>query len=319
MVYTLSVVTTGGDDECAGSSYVSSVVGYKANYSGMAAPVVTITSPNTEDVYSALATDSSGNIYVLSTSIVFTAPEQLCEVVPGSGKVLVFAPPASGSVTATPIRTIRVGENQNFLAVDGPGNVYVTGFTTGGILEFPTGANGNVAPIRTINLANGTVGPIAVDGSGNIAYESFVSPSAGVLQAIIKVFTPDQSGNAIPARTITSGLVDTSGLSLDSAGNIYVRMIDRPSGNNESILEFSGGANGNSKGTPINSISIAAQPNQQFEALTLDAVGNLYVLDVPEGGAMGASVLLRYSAGATGSASPTIETLSVSGAGIAVH
>jgi hypothetical protein len=88
--------------------------------------------------------------------------------------------------------------------------------------------SGHVAPIRTINLPSqaevvdaqvGYPEGLAVDGSGNIVFaESNSQPVSGVVNAeseLIEVFTPEQTGNATPARTISgppSQLTRISGL-----------------------------------------------------------------------------------------------------------
>lgn len=332
----------GGSDECS-ASYVSSVIGYPANTSGTVAPTVTITSTNTVDAYAGMATDSSGNIYVSSAGLQYAGGEQSCTVIPGSEKVMVFAPPASGAVAANPIRTISIGvPPTNFLAVDSAGNIYTT--TAGAILEFAAGAGGNAVPLRTIKLpipektlalqGNATPEGLAVDSNGNIV----IALSAGTTCCAagtsvpagpdtIEVFTPTQSGNATPARTIAatqdSQNLQISGLGLDPAGNIYASTSAYYPAlvSNElppAILEFAGGATGGS--TPIGTISgdntqLAVVGGRAFtgypgsSCLTLDAAGNIYYVT---------SSLLRFEAGATGNATPSVEMFP-DACSIAVH
>src|SRR5271170_176641 len=120
--YSVASNITGGAP--CGTSSISQVLGFPTEESGVATPALTITSPNTVDRYGLVATDAAGNIYVFSSN---TA--QACGEVPGSAKILVFAPATSGTTTANPIRTITGPVAQldgaGLMAVDGPGNIYL--------------------------------------------------------------------------------------------------------------------------------------------------------------------------------------------------
>jgi hypothetical protein len=333
-----------GDAPC-GTSSVAQVLGFPAVESGAATPVLTITSPNTVDRYGLLATDAAGNIYVESVAIT-----QECDEVVGSEKILVFAPATSGNFTSAPIRTIAgpatqlVGMVQ--MAVDGPGNIYLWVYgndddmqTPSALVEFAAGANGNVAPVRTITMPSvdqlrstqvGVPEGLAVDGSGNIilAASSAATVSGGVQSEsdMIEVFTPGQSGNVTPARTISgpaSQLTQISGLAADGTGNIYVEMSDYGTGLNPAILEFEGGADATASAAPIKQISGAHTTLSRFNGngLTADRVGNIYVLDYtfPSGMTTDPYYILRFGAGSSGDVPPVAALLSVGLAGATTH
>jgi hypothetical protein len=340
--YTVSDNITGGAP--CGTSAVSKVIGYPATASGPSNPTLTITSPNTADRYSGPAIDAAGNIYVYSVSVT-----QECDEVVGSEKIQVFAPAASGTFAAAPIRTITGPATQLFgvgpMTVDGAGNIYLwesqgafapTAPST--IVEFAAGANGNVAPMRTIDVAqypssdgSGYPAGLAVDGSGNIVFAvsnpQTVSGGVNSESDTIEVFAPGQTGDATPARTISgplSQLTQISGLGVDGAGNIYVEMSTVVTGADPTILEFAGGVNSMAAVAPINRISGSQTMFSRFllNSLTVDGPGNIYVLTYTfpyTGTGTDPYYMLRFGVGATGNAVPTAALLSVTGVGIATH
>jgi sugar lactone lactonase YvrE len=104
----------------------------------------------------------------------------------GANSITVFAPGASGNVA--PIEDIS-GSNTDFgnpddLAVDAKGNMYVTDEDSSvgpAVLEFASGANGNVAPIATIAGSSTTfVGPegVAVAGPPGTVSASLTSSAS---------------------------------------------------------------------------------------------------------------------------------------------
>jgi hypothetical protein len=290
-------------------------------------PTLTINSTDPAQEYGGLGTDAAGNIYVLA------ADYDSYEEIPGTAKILVFAPATSGTMTANPIRTIA-GPAANLdsatrLAVDAAGNIYLWEFgsdsvvppvTPTTIVEFSAGASGNVAPIRTIDVAqfpnmngdNGFPAGLAVDAAGNIVFAVSNAPTdtnPGQTESDqIEIFTPRQSGNATPARTISgpqSQLTQIAGLALDPKGNIYVEMVDYSTNNNPAILQFTGGADPTTSSAPVTAIAGSATMLDRFylESLAVDAAGNTYALDYTFPGET-MSYLLRFAPGATGNAVP---------------
>jgi len=150
-----------------------------------------------------LAADASGNIYVSES---------------GTG-VAVFSASASGSVA--PARFISGALTTLVdpfkLAIDGAGNLYVMNFIATGqldILVFAPAANGNVAPIRTLNVNE--LG-FTVNSAGSV----YAATQSGV-----EVFAPGASGTPVPTQTITNQAtgeaVLTGGIGVDSVGNVFL-------------------------------------------------------------------------------------------------
>lgn len=288
-------------------------------------PILTINSTDPAQGYEGLATDSGGNIYVLAADY-----DSTFERIPGTAKILVFAPATSGTMTANPIRTIA-GPAANLdqadrIAVDTAGNIYLWEEGSDGlpperstIVEFAAGASGNVAPIRTIDVAqfpsdNGSGYPagLAVDAAGNIVFAVSNAPTdtnPGQTESDqIQIFTPGQSGSATPARTISgpqSQLTQIASLALDPKGNIYVEIVDYSTNDNPAILQFTGGADPTTSSAPVTAIAGSKTMLCRFflDSLAVDAAGNTYVLDYTFPGVT-TNYLLRFAPGATGNVAP---------------
>lgn len=167
---------------------------------GDAKPIGTIQSPQSGFVgTNQLRLDSASNMYLAA-----------------GDKIFVFAAGRYGT-NVRPLRVIsgnRSGLNEWFaqgIALGRDGTIYTTAYyavvsgnlplLTGEVLVFAPGANGNVAPIRTIrgpatNLFN--PGGIAVCSDGLL----YVANKRGTRNASIEVFSPYSSGNARPLRSL---------------------------------------------------------------------------------------------------------------------
>jgi sugar lactone lactonase YvrE len=102
----------------------------------------------------------------------------------------------------------------------GPGGTIVVAndVLNGSVLEFAAGANGNVAPVRTlagIATALGEPFGVAVDSAGEV----WVADNG---HDAIYVFGPNASGNTAPVRFITTGVNAPDAVALDGAGDVLV-------------------------------------------------------------------------------------------------
>jgi hypothetical protein len=242
-----------------------------------------------------------------------------------SVEILVYAPGASGSNPTRTITSASFQVNQGgitALAVDGSGNLYVSGVLAApnlgiGVAVFSPTVSGGAIPIRIIEgsattiVGLGTV-PIAVDSAENI----YISTADPLAPDSILIFNASASGNVPPTSTIGGTLTTINviqGLALDSAGNIYVSNL--PSGQNASpeILEFSAGSTGNI--APTRTISGPATTMNAIGSLALDTAGNIYVLNDLN--------LLKFAPNAMGNVAPiatiTTPTSLIFANSIAVH
>jgi hypothetical protein len=215
--------------------------------------------------------------------------------------VLVFSPTANAM--AIPVRTLYVQGGVGAIALDGAANVYVSSGNS--VLEFAAGANGNAAPLRTLNV----VAPcsiLAVDANGNIACVPYNQNGLNEVQ----IFASGQSGNAVPSRTISGAASEIATIidaTFDPTGNIYVANATGSNPKSFNILEFAAGADSTAAGSPINTISPnTASDNGILNNIRFDAAGNLYAFGPADGLNQG---VMRFTAGPSGFAAPTFETL----------
>jgi 6-phosphogluconolactonase (cycloisomerase 2 family) len=171
--------------------------------------------------------------------------------------------------------------------------LYVANRGANSVTVYAPGVSGNATPLRIISGADtklfGTRG-VALDSTGNL----YVSNEYGN----ITVYAPGASDNVAPIRTIhTSGWaytgegLDSFGMVLDSAGNLYVS-----NDNFNSITVYAPDATGNA--TPLRTIRGPSTGLFYPEGVALDSAGNLYVANF-EG-----NTITVYAPGATGDVAP---------------
>jgi hypothetical protein len=223
---------------------------------------------------------------------------------------------ASGTVTPTVYLT-DPGVGLSGLQLNGAGNFFA--FENGSyytdLLAFGATATGTFTPLRRIEAAsfpNSPVGPLAVDASGDVAVQGYVT-GVGYANAIY-VEAPTANGVVTPARTIAGsntllGNTVVTSMKFDASGNLYVLGSLSKAG---TVLVFGPTANGNVAPLRVMSPNV---PLADFDTMAFDAAGNLYIADTQQpatsGGRPVANVY-EFAAGASGSVSP-IATLSVTG------
>jgi hypothetical protein len=244
-------------------------------------------------VASGVALDASGNIYVASG---------------GANAVLVYAAASRGNAPAAEaIRGSKTRlDHPSGVALDGGSNIFVANAGHGdsprpSVTVFAAGADGDVAPIRTISGSNtGLNSPSAVTFGplGNL----YVADRAA--RAIL-IFAPSSNGNVAPIRTISGEhtlMYEPSAIALDSAGELYVaNYAVSPTG---SVTVYAPGLSGNI--APIRSIY---GPNTGIDlptGIALDPSDNVYVAN--RDSEVGRGKLTAYTAGASGDVAP-IQTI----------
>ncbi|MGA8575860.1 MAG: hypothetical protein WB609_09315 [Candidatus Cybelea sp.] len=219
----------------------SSVTVYSAGSSGNVAPIATISGTNTGLLNPfGIALDSGGRIYV-ANGLNTTTPS-----------VTVYAAGSNGNVS--PLATIAgplTGlADPSGIVVDALGRIFVGNVNTpslnGFVTTYSAGANGNVAPIRTIGgpltgFANGVWG--VAWKNNRIFVTSGTSPGGQ-----IGIFPALSNGNVAPTRSISGPLTQLQspvGITVGPMNRIYVANVRGPSVNLYSAYSGLGAGNNN--------------------------------------------------------------------------
>lgn len=217
-----------------------------------------------------LAVDAAGNVYVadiFNNQIRKITPDGAVSTVAGTGN--------AGNIDG-PGNTAQFNAPAG-LVFDATGNLLVTDFNNGTIRKITTA--GNVKTLTGIARLSGPQG-IAVDASGNL----YVAESGA---HVIRKIAPGGTLTT-PAGAFGGGFADgpgdnarffdPEGITIDAAGNLYVCDL----GNNRirkispagTVSTVAGGEPGFANGTGQHARFYAPSD------VTLDAAGNLYVMDV---------------------------------------
>jgi hypothetical protein len=278
-----------------------SILAFPATSNGTVSPTTTLTT--TGMIVTSVFVDTKGQVYAGGTMI---------SPILNTGVIEVFAAGASG--TATPVRTITSNAgtfNSSFyiptsMWVDSLGQLYVTGQNASLSVFTPT-ANGAATPYRflqgattQISSANG----VAVDSLGNIYIANGTSTTGSIL-----AFSSSATGNVAPefviSGTNTVPLLGMTGISLDTAANIYV-VNNTAAGAPSTVLVFAPGSSG--VATPAKTIGGTATGLANGAGVSVDGVGNVYVLNET---VSGGSVLV-FGVTASGNVSPATQFISPS-------
>ena len=231
---------------------------------------------DSHDIASALAVDGNGNTYVTGYSLSVASGFDYATVKYDSAGNQVWAARYNGPMNSHDIAVA--------LAVDGSGNVYVTGYTDGAgtgtdytTVKYDSAGN-QVWAARYNGPANDTDYPatLAVDGGGNV-YVTGLSAGVGTNNdyATVKY---DSAGNQVwatryngPANSADAALA----LALDGGGNVYVTGNSFGIGTGQDYATLKYDSAGNQAWVaryngPENSHDYA-------KALAVDGGGNVYV------------------------------------------
>jgi hypothetical protein len=236
--------------------FMGSVTVYAPSVSGNARPIRTIAGFSTELKKGAeyLAVDGAGNVYV-SESLDVSAVKAPSAKTIYADSLLVFPAGADGDVK--PLRTIKGDATRmdgiRGLALDAAGNLYVanTGEPVNGrdanirVTVYAPGADGNAAPIRTIEGPNtGLQRPffLSLDAAGNLYVVNLAGSTGGVT---VTVYARGASGDARPVRTLQGPRMHDAGdmgdaVAVDGVGDIFMSDLD-----GASVQVYPPGAGGN--------------------------------------------------------------------------
>ncbi len=242
-----------------------------------------------------LAAGGASDVYVIQTSSA------------GAGSsILDFAAATSGTITPRGTLVLDPTFVVNSVATDSAGKTYVGGYYPSNavqaapnrVLVYAQGATGSATPVQTLNVL---VQPSAmtVDSAGIIYLAS-----DGVIEEVM----PNNTATFFT----TSSFLFPTGLAVDTAGNIYVGVLQNTqTGLSGSVQVFAAGSTGSA--SPVRTISTSGVAN----GVALDETGNIYTAVDEETSLTGPSVegagsLVEYAGGTTGSATP-LKTVTVTG------
>ena len=243
-------------------------------YSGAGVPLWTnrYNGPgNGSDIAIAMAVDRSGNVFVMGTSVGRGGDGEI------DGDYATIAYSGAG----VPLWTNRYNGSPSAIAVDGSGNVFVTGssgYCLDGLLirDYATIAYSGVGVPLWTNRYNGPADgsdkatAVAVDGSGNVFVTGY-SYDGGFNNAYATIA---YSGAGVPLWTnrYGPGLGDTqpSAVAVDASGNVFVT---GSSGGDYATIAYSGA------GLPLwtNRYDGPENGDDVAKALAVDASGNVFV------------------------------------------
>ncbi|HET9342201.1 MAG TPA: hypothetical protein VFO25_04755 [Candidatus Eremiobacteraceae bacterium] len=184
----------------------------------------------------------------------------------------------------------------------GPHQLFVADATSDAVIAFDWFANGDVTPEQNIQgPSTGLTAPqtVEVDKRGFV-YVGDAGPSG----PNIKVYNPDATGDATPARTITSSAMTDAplGIAMDLARDVYV------ASQTDGVLVFGPGVNG--VVSPSRTIAGPHTGLSDVVAVALDAANNVFALDAAN------QAISEFAAGANGDVTP-IRTIAGPNTGLA--
>lgn len=239
---------------------------------------------------------TSSCIYVTSAGIAFGAITN----------VTVYR--ATAGRKAAPVQTISgnaTGLKSPFgIAVNSDREIFVANscfFSCGGsITVYATGANGNVAPIRTIEgSSTGLSNPGGIALDGRLIYVTNITGNS------VTVYPAGAHGNMAPVRTLiglNTGIHSPTGIALDTAGKMYVVNSACPGSFNGNITVYAARANGDAK--PLRTLQGSKTKLACPSGIAL-ANDRMYVVNTGNGAQPRVTV---YAAGAHRNAAP-IQTI----------
>jgi uncharacterized delta-60 repeat protein len=230
---------------------------------------------NGSDVAKAMAVDNQGNVCVTGYSNGGSTGYDYATIKYSPNGDIIWSRIYNGAGNGSDV--------PNALAIDGSGNVYVTGYSKIGAFDcdyatIKYGSNGDLIWVRTYNgpaNANDYSVALAVDGSQNVYVTGYIGAGSSIDYATIKY---DSNGDMVWIKTY-NGAGNSSdvakAMSIDNSGNVYVT----GSTFSFSIYRDYATIKYNSNGDLIwaRTYNGAENGDDYPNALTVDNTGNVYV------------------------------------------
>jgi uncharacterized delta-60 repeat protein len=242
---------------------------------------------NSFDYAVSLAVDGSGNVYVTGGSVGNGTGYDYATIKYNSSGVQQWAARYNGPANS--------GDEAYSLAVDGSGNVYVTGYSVSGTRDYATikynssGVQQWVARYNGPGKSQDDATSLAVDSSGNVYvtgvsgdwpnndYATLKYNSSGVQQWVARYNGPENGND------------EAYSLAVDGSGNVYVTGV---SDHDYATIKY------NSSGDSV-WVTRYNGPGNYFEiaySLAVDGSGNVYVTGVSDGiGTNGDYATIKYN------------------------
>lgn len=250
-----------------GGSGSSAVLTFNAAESGNVAPLVSLGAASGIQSPLGIGLDSAGNLYALNSG--------------GNGgfQILEFA--SGWNAASLPQRTISGSattlSKPEAFAVDPLGDTFVADAALQAILMFSPGAQGDIAPARTIAGSQTGLGASIESLTTSSLDDVYAASGLYVLG-----FDPSQNGNVQPTRTIggrATGLDQPVSLSFLSNGNLYVGTTKGVGSLYPQIETFTGLETGDM--APLSEVGGLTSQITAPVAIAFDAEGYLYVANSP--------------------------------------
>ena len=178
------------------------------------------------------------------------------------------------------------------IAVDGNGNVYVTGYSYIGsdddYITVKYDSLGNILWADTLDNGNDDNAiDIAVDGNGNVYVTGYSRIGSDDDYVTVKY---DSSGNVLWVDTLDNGDTDEARcIALDEKGNIYVSGTSRIGSNNDALI-----VKYDSSGNILREDTLDNGSNDGAYGIAVDENGNVYIAGASEFGSVYDYITVKY-------------------------